>query len=227
MRVVLVHGSWFGSWCWDRVGTLLRERRMAVEAIDLPSCGARGTALADLDGDIAALRRLLERDDEPVLLCAHSYGGAPATAAAAGNARIRRIVYLTSFMLDVGESCALVRGQGALPSWCVVGADGSFTIDSAAAGEVLFGDCDDATQKWATEQLVSQNVQTAHQTIGMAAWHTVPATYVRCSLDLALPPEVQRRFAARADETLELRSSHCPFLSQPERVADLLAERAR
>ena len=44
---------------------------------------------------------------------------------------------------------------------------------------------------------------------------------------MALPPEWQRDlFAPRADEVIELQSSHSPFLSQPAVLAGILAERA-
>jgi pimeloyl-ACP methyl ester carboxylesterase len=59
------------------------------------------------------------------------------------------------------------------------------------------------------------------------AWRDVPATYVVCAQDKALPPELQRDlFAPRADEVIEWQTSHSPFFSQPAVVADLLAERA-
>ena len=38
--VVLVHGAWGGSWCWERVVPLLEQRGLRTVAVDLPSVGA-------------------------------------------------------------------------------------------------------------------------------------------------------------------------------------------
>ena len=36
---VLIHGSWHGAWCWEKVVALLEERRHRVVAPDLPGHG--------------------------------------------------------------------------------------------------------------------------------------------------------------------------------------------
>ena len=57
-------------------------------------------------------------------------------------------------------------------------------------------------------------------------WDRVPATYVVCSADRTIPPILQRRLAARVGRSVELPTGHSPFLSQPERVVELLARLA-
>ncbi len=221
--VVLVHGSWHGSWCWERVVPLLARHGLRVATIDLPSCGRDAAGLADLDGDIRAVRLLLERLEGPVIVCAHSYGGAPVTAAAAGQAQVRRLIYLSAFMLDAGESCSAIVG-GSLPSWCLVHGDGTFIIDPHAASGVLYGDCDPLVCELAISRLVPQLTVTSAQAVDAAAWRTIPATYVVCTLDRAIPPTVQRRLARRANQSVELASSHSPFFSMPGAVASLIAQ---
>jgi hypothetical protein len=41
--IVLVHGAWAGSWCWELVAPKLRERGHRVETVELH----RGTLAAD------------------------------------------------------------------------------------------------------------------------------------------------------------------------------------
>jgi hypothetical protein len=52
----LVHGSWHGAWCWERVAPLLQQGGHQVVAMDLPIDDA--TATCDIFADIvcAALR---------------------------------------------------------------------------------------------------------------------------------------------------------------------------
>jgi pimeloyl-ACP methyl ester carboxylesterase len=59
------------------------------------------------------------------------------------------------------------------------------------------------------------------------AWQLNPTTYVVCKQDHGVNPDDQRAMAARADDVVELDTSHSPFLSQPRRVADVIAERVR
>ena len=58
----------------------------------------------------------------------------------------------------------------------------------------------------------------------MAAWREKPATYVVCTDDRGLTTALQRSNAARVGESIDWPTSHSPFLSRPELVAELLVE---
>jgi pimeloyl-ACP methyl ester carboxylesterase len=221
--VVLVHGAWHGGWCWDRVVPLLEERGLEVRTVDLPSVGAEGGA--NLSGDAAAVRAVLDEAGGPVLLCGHSYGGMVVTQAAAGHPNVGRLVYLCAFMPDEGES--LVRLTGGEPApWIQIREDGTTLPDLEQAPEVFYGDCDRETQEQVTLRLRPMSAAAFLEPVRSAAWREVPATYVVCMRDAALPVELQREvFAPRAHEAVELDASHSPFLSNPQAVADLLASR--
>jgi pimeloyl-ACP methyl ester carboxylesterase len=202
---------------------LLGRQGVRVATIDLPSCGSDPSRLADLEGDAAAVGALLDRIGGPALVVAHSYGGAPVTVVAADHGEVQKITYLCAFMLDVGESCDAIVG-GTPPEWCQFRDDATFIIDPNAAAEVLYGDCDTRVQRRAITRLVPQLAVTSTQTLSSAAWHTVPSTYVVCTLDRALPPSTQRRLAERAGDTIELPTSHSPFFSRPEWLADVIIQ---
>jgi pimeloyl-ACP methyl ester carboxylesterase len=70
--IILVHGAWHGSWCWQRVVPLLEERGVAVRTVDLPSVGADPGAGTDLTADAAAVEAVIEEVTDPVVLCGHS-----------------------------------------------------------------------------------------------------------------------------------------------------------
>ena len=59
------------------------------------------------------------------------------------------------------------------------------------------------------------------------AWQVVPSTYVVCTEDAALLAPGQRVYASHMSEVVEWPTSHSPFLSRPELVADLLERLAR
>lgn len=97
-------------------------------------------------------------------------------------------------------------------------------IDPKAAPAVLYGDCDPQTQQRAIARLVPQLTATSAQTISLAAWRTIPSTYVVCTIDRAISPEIQRHLAERATDKIEIHSSHSPFFSHPEWVAALISQ---
>jgi pimeloyl-ACP methyl ester carboxylesterase len=59
------------------------------------------------------------------------------------------------------------------------------------------------------------------------AWRERPSTYVVCTDDRAVPEALQRVMAKRCTYTVDLPTSHSPFLATPDRVADLLVDLTR
>jgi pimeloyl-ACP methyl ester carboxylesterase len=222
--IVLVHGAWHGSWCWQRVTPLLEKRGIAVRTVDLPSVGARPGSGTDLSADAAAVEAVVESVVGPVVLCGHSFGGMVISHVAAE--KVTRLVYLCAFMPIEGDSLVGIRGGRHAPFVQML--EGGLTIaDPAQTRTVFYSDCDAPTVAWAQSQLRPQSGATFEEPVTRPAWRNTPSTYIVCANDMALPPDLQRKlFAPRATDTVELQASHSPFLSQPDALADLLAERA-
>jgi len=244
--IVLVHGAWHGSWCWERVAGLLAARGLRVHTLDLPSTGGPGgggcgsaaapgapgrtdpgtAVVAGLAQDAAALRRALA-DAGPVLLCGHSYGGM-VISAAGQLPQVRHLVYLCAFMPEPGESVASALACDRRAGYWMR-TQGDWTMpDPARAAAVLYGDCDAALQEWACARLRPQASRTFGESLEDPAWRHLPSTYVVCGQDRVIRPAIQReRLAPRAGSVVELDSGHAPFLSRPAEVAALLAELGR
>ncbi len=74
--VLLVHGAWHGSWCWDDVGERLREQGHNVVAIDLPGHdrpGDRSRLRHSLGEYLEAVEAAAAKLDHPILV-GHSMG---------------------------------------------------------------------------------------------------------------------------------------------------------
>jgi pimeloyl-ACP methyl ester carboxylesterase len=223
--VVLVHGAWGGSWCWERVVPLLEAHGLRTAAVDLPSVGAPPDAADGLAGDAAAVVEVLDANEGPFLVCGHSYGGMVVTGATAGRSDVSRLVYLCAFMPDAGESLFALTGGPA--SWMETLDDGRMLPDLAHVAATGYADSDAETRASAIARLRPQVPTPFSDPVPAAAWREIPATYVVCTEDRSLPVRIQREvFAPRAGEVLELVASHQPYYSMPGRIADLLAERA-
>jgi pimeloyl-ACP methyl ester carboxylesterase len=213
MSVLLVHGAWHGAWCWEPVV----EHLPGAVAIDLPSDHVEG---ADFAADVAAVRAALDDMEAPVTLVGHSYGGAVISEAGT-HPNVGHLVFLTAFALDAGETI-LANGAPAAPDVAMTAAlriDGTeVTVDPAGAVAAFYADCTNPP----VERLVPHAMAAFSTPVTTPAWRTVPSTYVVCTQDGAIHPDVQRFLATRCTNVVELDASHSPMLSMPDRVAEIV-----
>ena len=220
--VVLVHGAFADASGWHKVIPLLEARGLGVLAVQTP--------LTSLDDDVATARRAIEGQPAPVVLVGHSYGGAVITAAAAGSARVKALVYVAAFAPEAGESLgSLLESKAASdigPS-LVPDAGGFLTIDRARFHDVFCKDIPaaDARVMAATQKPISGPIFTTP--CPSTAWKTIPSWYLVATEDRAINPELQRFMAKRIGaKTTEVKASHVPFLSRPDEVAVLIEQAA-
>jgi pimeloyl-ACP methyl ester carboxylesterase len=220
---VLVHGAWHGAWCWRRLGETLEERGIRWVAPDLPSASGTDRAL-DMTSDVNALRRFT-RDLGPVVLVAHSYAGAVVAEVAPRIAQLRAIVHLAALVPRLGQTASDVTREfgrrSALDDAISRDDQGFLHLDPGPAALALYGDCDDDTRRWAIAQTTAQTLS-SFRTPRTSENIAVASTYVVCRRDDALAPSVQREVAQRCDDVVEIDSDHCPFLSHPRELADLI-----
>ena len=228
MRVVFVHGACVrdGSWWWHRTARLLQERDVTSVAPALPSCGEAGVEAGaggpGLTEDVAAVRQLLQADDEPTIVVAHSYGGIVTAEAAAGVGSVRHLLLVSSYLPEVGQSLSEF-GDGTPAPFLDVDLDaGTFGVRPELLVDTFLQDCDLDVQVEAPAHLARQSLQVTGDPVGAAAWQQTPSTYLVCTQDRGTPARLQREFARRAGRVVELDAGHHPFLSQPEAVRDLL-----
>lgn len=219
--VLLVHGAWHTGSAWDGVAAGLRARGVLVAVAELH----RGSLAADVAAAEAALDRISERG--PVIACGHSYGGAVITGLA--PQKIGHLVYLAAMMPDIGET-SLGLLAGAPPSdlgACMIGDPaGTTTIDPAKAGELFHSQLGESRRAGHVGALVPQLMAPGHRATTSAAWHSCPSTYVVCTDDHVLHPDLQHRLSKRATHTVAWHSDHGAFASHENDTVDLLTRLA-
>jgi pimeloyl-ACP methyl ester carboxylesterase len=224
--VVLVHGAWHGAWCWDAVVRELGDAGIASVTVDNPSVAR---VPSSLDDDAAHLRAVLDAVRGPVLLVGHSYGGAVITAAG-DHPDVAHLVYVTAFALDEGESVVandLIGGEAVQLGDALQVDTETVSFQQSRAIEFFFHDCDREVGAAAAARLRPMSMAAMTGTTSVAPWRTKPSTFVLCTDDRAVPPALQRSIAKRLGTTVEIASSHSPFLSRPAELAALLHELAQ
>jgi pimeloyl-ACP methyl ester carboxylesterase len=190
---------------------------------------------------------------QPVTVVVHSAGGAVLTRAAElAPDLVARVVYLTACMpasgVAGGSYLQTPEASGELVFSALRGDPaeiGALRLDVVSGDpayrqhlrDAFYGDVDPATADAAIGLLTPDGpplIQLDTTTLTKDGWGSVPRTYVVCTQDRAIPEPLQRRFIAEADaafpdnptSVVTLDASHSPFLSMPDRVADIVAQLA-
>jgi pimeloyl-ACP methyl ester carboxylesterase len=222
-NIVLVHGAWADGSCWTDVIERLQASGYAVTAPQFPE--------SSLAADVARLRQVLERQDGPVILAGHSYGGQIMTALGTDARNVAGLVYIAAFGLDEGESIGGLLAQGP-PTPALA------HLDIDAQGFAWLPE-DDFLQHFAadvapvrarvlhaTQQALAAS--TLQDVMGVPAWKSHPCWFLVAGDDEAIPPDAERQFAKRMDAaTVEVASGHLAMISHPDEVARLIETAAK
>jgi pimeloyl-ACP methyl ester carboxylesterase len=226
-EILFVHGALVrdGGWWWGPVAEIV-ERTTGVRsrAVALPSCGeteaaAGSSGLAD---DALALRRALD-DTDDALVVGHSYGGT-VIAEGADHASAKHLLLISSYLPEVGLSQSAIMSDEQDPVSIAAGEDGTLALsgyDEASFSDRFLQDSDDPSIRAGAWARVTPQGATAFVTpTTRAAWQGRPSTYLVCTEDRSTSVGLQRSYAARATRSIDLPTSHHPFLARPELVAE-------
>ena len=221
-NVVLVHGGFVDGSGWEAVYRGLRRQGFTVSVVQNPT-----VSLAD---DVRATRWVLAQQKEPVILVGHSYGGAVITEAG-NDPNVAGLVYIAAFAPDAGESVAsLIKDPpvGAPIPPILPPRDGYLLLDKSKFAASFAADVDPELAVFMADAQVPWGMEAFLGAVSQAAWKSKPSWYLVATDDRMIPPAAQRAMSQRAGSTVaEVRGSHAVYVSQPDTVADLIAEAAK
>ena len=222
-NIVLVHGAWADGSCWTSVIERLQASGYTVTAPQFPE-----TSLA---ADVARLRQVLDRQDGPVILAGHSYGGQIMTALGTDARNVAGMVYVAAFGLDEGESIGGLLAQGP-PTPALahleIDAQGFAWLPEDDFIKHFAADLEPARARvlHAVQQALAAS--TLQDVMGVPAWKSHPCWFLVAADDQAIPPDAERQFAKRMDATtVEVASGHLAMMSHPDEVARLIETAAK
>ena len=215
-NIVLVHGAFADGSGWQKVYTILKDRGYNVSIVGSPNTG--------VEDDVAATKRVLDRQNGPVILVGHSYGGAIITIA--GNSpNVAGLVYVAAFAPAEGESLGQMLAPyppDPLNGILAPDKDGFVWYDRVKFHK---GFCADLPKDAADFMYASQvpvSVSAFTYVFKDIAWKTKPSWHIVATEDHSLPTDLERFMGKRAGgKVSEIKGSHVIFISHPKEVADI------
>ena len=219
--VVLVHGAWADGSCWQNVILPLRQEGFAVTCAPIP--------LTSLSEDIAALERVLQRTNGPVVLAGHAYGGA--VIAGPQDDRVKCLVYVAALAPAEGETVADVfyrakphaeapklepDGHGFI--WMPPAGFARAVAHKASLAQTTILD---AVQRPIAVKCIQEKAP-------VPAWKTKPSWFLLAEEDRMISPDTQHFMADRMSAKIRShRVDHSPMYTAPDVTVDVIIEAAR
>jgi pimeloyl-ACP methyl ester carboxylesterase len=229
---LLVHGSWHGGWCWEKVIPLLEQAGHLVFAPDLPGHGQDKTPLKSitLASYVNCIARLLLTCREKVILVGHSMAGMVISQVAEYMPnKIQMLVYLTAFLPQHGESLfQMIDSQPPTKFSKMmkrVPEENAFYLSMRAVKSFAYHLCDNVWVERAKKRLCVEPLSPYDAPVFLSPekFGSLPKTYIECTADRAILIEFQRKMSARTlCQTFTLGSDHSPFYSDPDALAHCL-----
>jgi pimeloyl-ACP methyl ester carboxylesterase len=220
-NIVLVHGAWADASGWRGVYDILVKDGYNVTMVQEPE-----TTFKD---DVAATKRVLALQYGPVILVAHSYGGAVITEAGT-DPSVVGLVYIAAHMPDAGEKES--EDGKRFPSDLAKSTaikktpDGFTYIDPAQFHELFAADLPAEQAAFMARSQVFNLGDNFSAVITTAAWRTKPSWMLVPGSDRTINPDLERWYAERAkSHKVEVAgASHCVYISHAKEVAALIEE---
>ena len=219
-NVVLAHGLFADGSSWTEVIARLQKAGLNATAVQNP--------LTTLPEAVAAVQRVLARQDGPTVLVGHSFSGMMVTEAGV-HPNVSALVYVAARAPDAGED------YGALAA--------TYPTPPASAGVVFDGDEGRLSQEAflrdfagdlpREKAMVLYAVQVPFQKALLtgkttqAAWRSKPSFYAVSIEDRTINSDLERFMAKRMGaKTIEVKASHLSLISQPDAISKLILEAA-
>jgi pimeloyl-ACP methyl ester carboxylesterase len=227
--IVLVHGAFAESASWDRVIDKLTSEGHPTIAAANP--------LRSLASDAASVSDLVSSVEGPVVLVAHSYGGAVISNVDADAGDIVGLVYVAGFAPEPGESAFTLAGK--FPGSTL--GDAVQPVPRSDGTTDLYIDpdrfhsqfCADVPAEQAARMAATQRPSTQEALFEPSGerplWKELPSWFLFGELDRNIPAELEHFMAKRAGahRAIEIPgASHAVPVAHPDATARLVLEAA-
>ena len=185
-----------------------------------------------MDDYVNTLTDILDKQDNSVILVGHSFNGITASRVAELRPdKVKRLVYLTAFLLPNGSSFMSavqgVKGSTAVDNF-YLSKDQTYAMVKEDEIQNSFAhDIPKEAFDQAKPNIVPEPTAPLIYTLEITDdnFGSIPKYYIECTLDRAIPIEVQRAmYKNKVKKVYSIESSHTPNFSKPIELANILLE---
>lgn len=224
-NIVLVHGAWVDGSGWKPVYDILTKDGYRVSLVQEP--------LSSLDDDVAAAKRVIDLQDGPTILVAHSYGGSVITEAGV-DPKVVGLVYVAAHAPAVGENESdLGKGMPSITSkqaGAIKKTDDGYTyLNPADFPQDFAADLPLKQAEFESHSQILTAAKVFSAPMTVAAWTTKPSWGIVAGDDKIINPDLERFYYARAHShtTVIPGASHSVYESRPKQVAAVIEDAAK
>jgi pimeloyl-ACP methyl ester carboxylesterase len=220
-NVVLVHGAFADGSGWRKVHDDLTARGYRVSIVQNP--------LTSFEDDVAATKRVLDRQHGPTILVGHSWGGTVITEAGV-HPDVVGLVYVSALIPDAGENSGQqYEGFAPTPEFVIdVAEDGFGFLNPEKFKSGFAHDATDEDAAFLRDSQVPVRMSVFGTPVQNAAWRDKPSWAVIATEDRAFDQAMLQHMAKRAGATVtNVTGSHALFMTQAAVVADAIDTAAR
>lgn len=228
---VLVHGAWYGGWCWDKVALGLRAQGHHVTT---PTCPGLGEQQHLLSKDISLTtfitsitNHILYQDVSDVILVGSGFGGVVISGVADRIPHLlNSLVYVDAMVLDSGLSVFEAQPAAVTKKRqeqvATIGKGVAIPTPPASS----YGDMDKKTLAWLSARLTPQPVGTYEEKLMLnnPLGNGCPRIYIDCTASPFAPlVEVKKNLRRQQGwKWVELDTHHDPMITEPKVLSDFL-----
>ncbi|WP_081671002.1 alpha/beta fold hydrolase [Sporocytophaga myxococcoides] len=236
---LLVHGAWHPQECWHLVKEKLEQQGHNVFTVQLQGLGKDQTPLEQitLQSHVDAVKLALNQIEGKVVLVGHSYGGVVISQVGEQlPQKIEKLVYLSAFMLQNGESLADIALKDTLSvvTQNLVFAPPAAFIPKEKYISAFYNEVEENNNQ-VVEQEVNELMALLRPhpiaalgtpiSIG-ANYNSLDKVYISCLKDHAITPSAQQFMYSRFNgvKVFTLKADHSPFITQTSQLVNILGK---
>lgn len=232
---VLVHGAWYGGWCWEKVAQELRAQGHVVTTPTCPGLGEHGHLLSkdiSLTTFITSVtNHIVYEGLKDVILVGSGFGGVVISGVADRiPTQLKSLIYVDAMVLDSGLSVF----EGQPPAVTKkrleqVAAQGNgIAIPVQPVNPKHYRGADSITLAWLKMRLTPQPVGTYQEKLVLnnELGNGIPRTYIDCVASPFEPlVEVKKKLKRQGGwNWVEMAAHHDPMITEPQMLSRFLAQ---
>ncbi|WP_306548297.1 alpha/beta fold hydrolase [Desulfobulbus sp.] len=223
--LLLTHGAFQGGWVWQKTALLLRARGHAVHAPTLSGCGYLARTVRpedDLNGSIQDMTNYLDMEDlKDVVIVGHSFSGLICGALMMQcPARIRQAIFVDAAIPQSNRSFVEIAGEQFSQMLQMHRLENDLVRPWPAK---VFGVAEpEAT--WFEARLRPFPYRAFHTPFpGVFDPAKTPTSHIACLQTMSpFIREMAEKARAFSWPTYELDSGHCPMITCPEQLVEIM-----